>query len=454
MDFFKIENVEELIDLSKIFTCEIINKKYLLNKNNINSFDFMESFINQISEFHIKKGNYKEDNIYIEFYFQSCEKNIINTIQCDKIEKKVFFEYYYPLLSTITYLTDDFSPLLFTSINIEDYKYKNFNTHNNLFLSLCEKGKHIIFNSKHFFSILNNESEYQSVENNQLSLCINLWEIKPSNIEYYNSKINEKSSDTILSFNENIYNISNISNIEIKKNVLNDTFFENLLYKKNKEFFTDFIIPMGIDSTKYKLFSIKNKEENIIYKKNDLDFIMNDIENINNNIENDLLYNRFLQRFSFPSNYGNELCAWIIKESEIYAKENNGWVSNNNTFFLPINNLKNIFKFVSSTFKNILDKICLHYCLPKNIKINITKLSIEKYDSNYSIYENNNEEDNLKFYLLLNSNFEGGNIFFNDGLNYNFLQGDILVHCTKVKHFISKVSEGEMYLIVGHLNIF
>lgn len=437
MDFFQIDNI--FFSSSELLF--INNKKYLLNSSRSDDYDILEQVVNTIANFHLSNLKQKKEDVYIEFYVKSENKDkFANLLQYDEIEKKNNKKYVYPFFSSLTYLNDNFSEILFTDVNNHDYKYKIFNNQTKILLSLPIKGKHIVFDGEKYISFFPNSS---SLEEKNFVLFVNIWDIKPSS-SYY-----EKKGDTSIILNNEVLKVNQPMNEFTNINISNEDFFEMIFYNQN------------YDDMKKILFSKKNEtnnEKNIfIYnlKKitSEKEIIFNEIKDIKNKV-NEIQNNRFSKEFSFKSDFGEQVNRWIISESEKFANKSNGWFSKNDILFLPLKNITTVFSFFSFIFKNIIDKIITHYRLDKKCKLNITEIQVQKYVNIYSLTnEVNKNTDFIKFYILLNNEFKGGNIICNDGSNYQLKNDEVFVHCNQMNYNLDCITEGEIYLIIGYINI-
>ena len=207
---------------------------------------------------------------------------------------------------------------------------------------------------------------------------------------------------------------------------------------------------MNQETEKTKLEKeLKNKYGNII---DDINSIMDETEVIR--------YNRFLQRFSYPKIFTNDICRWIINECENYANRNGGWTTKRHVKYpttdLPIENVKPVFPFIIETFKTIADKIKKSYNLNDDIKINFVDVFIVKYkDNEQSFLELHKDGSFLSFNILLSNqcDFEGGGTYFDDGLTMTPEQGDLTIHSSKIKHAGLPITKGTRYLLVGFVNL-
>ena len=447
MDFYQINNIflleEELLFINN-------NKKYLLNLTSSEYYDTLELQVNSIASFHLSNLKQKKEDVYVEFYIKSENENkFTNFLQYDEIEKKNNKKYIYPFFSCLTYLNDNFSQILLTDVSNDDYKYKKFSNQTKIVLSLPVKGKHIVFDGEKYISFLPSNNTCNSEKNNFV-LIVNIWDAKP-NTSYYEKKVDISSvldNEVLPLFLKLNYPMNELPNM----NITNEDFFEMIFYDKNHCDINNMLF--------LKKDEINNKDKNtFIYnlKKimSEKEIIFNEVDDIKNKM-NEIQNNRFFKEFSFKSDFGEQLNMWIISESEKFAKKNNGWSVKNSILFLPLKNITNVFSFFSFTIKNIFDNIIRHYRLDEECKLNISEITIQKYVNLYSFTDEviiNNNNDFIKIYILLNSDFKGGNILFSDGNNYQLNNNEIFVHCNQMNYKLDCITEGEMYLIVGYVNI-
>jgi hypothetical protein len=440
---------------------EMSSNTYLLNTEQ-EDFDLLEKYIYDIAMFHFKRLNieYNKDTNYIEFWCKN-KVNLYNNFHfdCDEYERKTNNNYIYPLLSNIMYLNDSIYPTILTNIDLEKYKYKEFDNEKDITIIFPKKNKHISFDGSNRHGVYalfeeNKEDEPRNI------LAINLWNKKPTNVKYYNSKeIEIKYNKQIPLININTDIDPDCKKNIIVKNILNYDFFENLLYKNIHKYsiFSDLLKKYYIDG--FYFFKIEDKRDECNLKKIEENKLINDIENIKT-IDNIVSNNRFLQRFILNNIYSQDTCNWIINESEKYAGENEGWTTNRHdnypTTDIPIDKIKSILKYILTTLPNIMNKIYKYYCIPESIETNILDLFIVKYEEGYqNKLDMHTDGSFLTFNIMLSSSkdYEGGGTQFNDGIKVFLDQGDLLVHSGYVKHCGLEVTKGKRYILVAFTNI-
>ena len=427
-------------------------------------YSIFERFIYDTAMYHFKRLNIEvTEKNYVEFW---C-KNTFDThklhVDCDENEKKTNMNYIYPLLSCVTYFNNNLCPTILTNVDLESYQYKEFESQTELFLSFPKCNKQITFNGKfyHGSGLLSENNE----NDNRYIIAINLWNIKPSNIDYYINDEEETTPEFVV-----IEEDQHIENIVVGEEVINPALFENILYNNDKMalyVFNKFTnINASSDTSTYN-FALENKsqpsnkkEETLNLKKKDkFENIMSDINEIMNK-KIDLKYNRFLQRFNYTNIYTPDVCRYIINESEKYAAKNGGWTkkrhNNYPTTDLPVDIIPTIFGLVLETLTSIVDKIKKSYRLTENIFIDVSDLFVVKYkDDEQNHLEMHEDGSFISFNILLSNtkDFEGGGTYFDDGLSSYLEQGDMLVHSSRMKHAGLPVTKGTRYILVGFLNL-
>ena len=121
---------------------------------------------------------------------------------------------------------------------METYKYKEFETQTELFLSMPKCNKQITFDGKYFHgsSLLTDNDK----EDSRYIIAINLWDKRPTNVDYYNPDINTIPNflieDQILDIKiENSNEIDSIKTINVCKKTINYNLYEEILYTCNEK---------------------------------------------------------------------------------------------------------------------------------------------------------------------------------------------------------------------------
>jgi hypothetical protein len=466
---FNIDNQEIIDNFLNVKRCLLL----LDLSKSINEYSIVEQIVYNIASFHFNRLNISlNDSVFVEFWFKSVSDTDKFHLDCDEVVRHTQNKYIHPLLSCVTYLNDHNCPTILTNIDLEIYKYKDFEEQTSLFLSFPRLGKHITFEPDKFHGTSNlyNNNNYKKP---RYMLAINLWNKKPENIPYYDGKIYDSQNnitelkDNIIEYKKIITNIANIDDpfqtICVSDKIINFNLFEKLLYKKEKDLFFKFeeLISENNDNHTFKII-VNNDAEKIKLQQDLKNKYGNIIDDINAILDEKtaIKYNRFLQRFQFQQIYTNDICRWIINECENYAIQNGGWTKNRHNNYpttdLPIDKVKTIFYFIIESLKTISLKIKQSYNLNDEIKINFVDVFVVKYKFNEQSYlEIHKDGSFLSFNILLSNpnDFEGGGTYFDDGLIMTPEQGDLILHSSKMNHSGLPITKGTRYLLVGFVNL-
>ncbi len=432
-------------------------------------YTLLEKYVYDIAMFHFARLKIHDiENHAIEFWCKSKFQTHALHVDCDESLKRKGV-YVYPLLSCVTYLNDVSScPTIITNVDMDCYKYKEFESQTELILSLPLRNKQITFDG-HFFhgstTLFNNQDMQE-----RYIIAINFWKTKPNEVNFYNVN-NETNCNNkvILKREAPLITLREDNNAICSVNVCNDTInyslFNDILYNKKRDScyrFNQYIkskCSNGYHTFKFILDHSIKEDKKHAELKNKYGVIMDDILEISNN-KIKLKYNRFLQRFSFPKIYSPDMCRYIINECEQYAKHNGGWTTTRHhkypTTDLPVDKIPSIFGIILETLKTITSKISISYGLHDDMVLDIKDLFVVKYSHDaQNQLEMHTDGSFISFNILLNesSEFEGGGTYFDDGLTSRLEQGDILIHSSRIKHSGLPITAGCRYLLVGFVNI-
>lgn len=456
---FNIDYESQILDkinetcVSETFLLDLLKEKY----------NEIEKFVYDTVSFHCNENKIDFSTVYVEYW---CKNKIdLNGfhVDCDEFLRKQKNVYVHPLLSCVSYFDDNnFFPTTLTNIDTEKYLYKEFENEKKMVLSFPKKNKQITFNGKYMHGVTK-LSDNEDISQSRKIIAINIWNIKPENIEYRNTDIdNQQNTKTYKT--QIIRKNNEIQNVYISNKIINYDFFEKIIYKKENDivFLYDLIKDFLINNDTINIM-IGNDNAKILEKiKLEITDIDKDFQEIQNFTDDKdfLRPNRFFQRFIYPKLFTSEICEWIIIESEKYAETNGGWKTkrhkNYPTTDIPAQNIQSIFNFLLISINKICGFIKKSYCLEPTFMIDIIDLFIVKYnDYSQNFLDFHLDRSFMSFNILLSdpNTFKGGGTFFNDGLVYNTSQGDVLIHSGKIKHAGLPVIEGNRYLIVGFLNI-
>ena len=451
--------------LSHINNNEDLHKTHLLDMSKCN-YTLMEKIAYDIATFHLQRLNVKNPKKYhVEFYCKTKMNDINKQYNCDN---ELFVNhdkqtrknrcYYYPILSSITYLNEDSNnATIISNIDIKDYMYKSFENHKNITLSIPVTNKHITFDGHYYHG---NVALNENANNiNKYELHVNIWDKPLNNVDFY-----IPNADCIEPANAPIsFEIDNsMCNIKVSEDIINFNFFNTLLYDKTPDVCYRFneLINNSINQTTV-LFEVDTNlklQMKLDKLKNIHVDSINDIMQIKNAMV-DIKYNRFLQRFTFNNVYSHDLSSYIINECEMQATQNNGWEKLNSTIkTISVMNIPSLFGIVKTTIDNtIMNKITNSYNLHNfdtsaDVLLDVVDVVVVKYDDQNSLKMHKNSGF-FTFYILLNNDFTGGGIYFDDGLNVYLKQGDMLIHNSHIKHSILPITKGICYMLVGFVDL-
>jgi len=450
------------------------NHRYLLNLDK-EEYDILEKYVYDSAVFHLSQQRLElktedvvadlSNNIheyFVEFWIKT--QPLLNNlhIDCDEHEIEINNKYIFPTKSIITYLNDHLYPTLFTNVDIEKYKYKDFVKENNIVLVFPKKNTQVSFyGSKYHGEIKLNEISEADYENERLILAINIWKHKPTNVDFYESCLDVSSKK----YNKTSILI-NISNIREKYTIdaskqFNESIFNQLLYKNDISIcslFKDEILE-GLTKNMYYIEIVDNSIYNYEYNQPELQvkLLIKDLENISS--ENVNRNNRFLQRFVYEKFFSNDVCKWILHEVNEFGNKNEWKLcrhQNYSTVDIHLQILENAFKYCLFSFSNLFKKIYKSYCIPENYIADVKDMFIVKYEV-YGQKSLTTHQDgtHLSCNIMLSdtTDYEGGGTYFYDGLTYYLNAGDVLVHSGFVKHGSHDITKGERFVLVVFFDI-
>lgn len=453
-------------------------KSYLLNSQ-LEKYSLLEKYIFDIAMFHFQRLQLHFDpSIYfIEFSFKKNNNNSVDII-CDEVEKNNNNKFIYPFCSTITYLNDCMYPTFISNIDLEQYKYKQFSIENTIAFSFPKKLKHICFDGSKYHGISNIYDSYDNED--YMILSINLWEKKPTNVVFFDNTLLKEIPTIFYNKEEILFEFEESKNSQsliLDTKIVNLNFFENIFYKKTNNVFFPFNgILSNIENYKpIETDIVKNSNNYIIssfilpikqnktYKSllNKYGEIIEDVSyiHINSNLLNS---NRFYKNYIVKNILNEDICKWIISESEKFALNNGGWIKKYYNSYpkteLQVNKLENINSFIKILLQNnIFKKIRNVFHISEEIKFNLIDLFIVKYSedeqTDLDLYK---EGSFISFIVMLNerNEYEGGGFFFEDDEKTEYLdRGDIIIYSSKLRHSGEEIIKGKRYIMVGFIDL-
>jgi hypothetical protein len=449
---WKIQSSEEHNNKLQNYIQKLGGSKTMLLDLNKTKYNFLEKFIYETAMFHFKKLNIIDsENKYVEFWCKTKFNNHNFHVDCDEYERRTNNKYLYPLQSCVSYFTDSKCPTIITNIDMDGCLYKEFEDQNEIFLSFPKLNNQITFDGK-FFHGCTSLSEDDETQDRYI-IAINLWNIKPSNIEYYLGDDEFIDTQVIASINEE----TNTENIIIPTLFFNRELFEKILYTYDKTVMYSFKKFINPNVYSYKFIKDSGTDKKTSLKSIESSALINDIHEImNSNIK----YNRFIQRFQYNKIYTPDMCRYIINQCEKYAAANNGWTTtrhiNYPTTDLPVDIIPSIFYLILETLTEIITKIKKSYSLGEEVLFDVNDLFVVKYKHDEQKYlEIHTDVSMFSFNILLSDqkDFEGGGTYFEDGITTFLEQGDMLIHSGRTKHSGKSITKGVRYVLVGFLDI-
>jgi uncharacterized protein YueI len=416
------------IDLS------FVGKKYKLSKRN--NITIWEKYIYDIVLFHLREKNISCDcNKYtIEFSFQTDISKF--SIELDKTTKK------YPLISIISFLNNDSEAILFTDIDLDQYKYKEIEDNKKLFISFAKMNNHICFDGSKYYGSLREENEQTS-----LYLKINVWDKLFIIDEFVSNDLSDNfNSDDMLYIPIKNENMTTEKTYENK--LLESLFYEkkrkmvlNKTVKNNKE--KDYIIIENKNTKYIDIITVKERYGEIA--EDIFPFLNENIELLETNI----FYNNKIILNALPK----EVCYWLINESEL----SNKWIESpyhNYDEYLNVENLPAISSFLLFISHFWLDNIRDMYKI-KNLDFIIKELFIAKNKKNMNKPKKNTNDEFLVLTIQLNDtkDFINGEIEFDEQTKYIIQQGDMLIHAGKRPRTEGYIEDGEKIMLILYIDI-
>jgi phage anti-repressor protein len=439
------ENIKNIL----LNSFEIKNHLTYLLDTNKTEYSVIEKFVHEIAMFHFNRLNIPFDkNKYIEFWIKNESSTQSNRyhFDCDEYDKCMNKpdKLITPLLSCIVYMDNSTVPTLITNVDQESYNTMNVKENATLILSFPKYLKHITFDGgNNCHGILN----FFEKEEQRYVLAINLWDVRPSFVPYFDyiTFINmifvtkkKRMEDMIINIDKNTklidicLDMKNRKTINLENmDIINPEFFKNIFFNKKKN-----------NNEILKLYEII--KDNLI----NFDTFYFDLPN-NTLVDSpqqttkeitafDMSLSKFKQRIIIPNIYSSIICDWIVKEYEKHNTEE---------YSIKIDNLKSIFLFSVESFSIILENITKYYCLNENkINYNIIDAIIVR-NTPKKINIGIEKDYNMKVSILLNDDFEGGGICFEDEITSFLEKGSMIIHNSKVKNTITEITKGSQYML-------
>lgn len=421
--------------LDECIKSDTTKNAYYLDKSK-NSYSFIEKFIYENATHDLffinnkESTDYKIEDIHIEYWFKSTSTYTNNNMHIDSnvISKKKQGMTHRPVLSSVIYLNDNSNPTSITNFDVNDFKYKTFKNFN-LFLSFPKRFKKLILEGGQFFHAEATIFDVEKFGNSRNAIIINYW----SNSQNPPSDLIEHGDDNNI-YDKNINLLDFVINdkclkVEIFDDILNNSFYQNILYKKSKK------------DVEFNFKSIEKVFNDIELEKNSNILLIS-----NNNVDDvvDVVKQSKLKAFDFfdmstimkQSNYDVKKtmrsfidvsgCEFI--KNEIIKNDKNA-----QEICCDISSLNTIENYLieQNLFQKLVEKTIMYYNIEKTININIEKITINttNFIKNIKNIDNSilcvclidTNKDNKHITFEKNNLFEieiGDLIFFNSEVNF------------------------------------
>ena len=494
INYTNISLVEQKRFYNYMYLLNDINQfkiEYLLNTTNVDTHSVIERFIYDIACTQLSSKlnqQFNHGDNYITFCFLKPENGCCETINFHCVENSI--------MTSIINLSDNLTtPSLFVKLTNDDYETNNIQHIRECELSISKPGNILTFDPNTYmydnvnmFNInTNTDFELNINDPPNYSLVIQILNKPPINTPLFNYDINSAMISQIFNKSkyelhtnnsENIERISYIiepkteevsTNILLQKEnwltILNQTF--ELKDKKALNGLSRILEPYVENHLLFKL-KVDDKNDNVQTDKVDDENGNADDENGNADDKNgnaddtndnvDDKPDKFLQRFTHRSILTPIMCEWIIHEAEQYAFKN-GWTTDRHdkypTTDIPVERIHSVFTFMLLFIKTIDELVCKSYNVEIE-KINIKDMFIAKYDANHQNSLNMHTDGmgtNLSISILLNDEFEGGSLIYEDDIISYGEKGDVVMHTYYHMHGVTPVTKGLRYALVMFLKM-
>ena len=439
--------------------------EYLLNTTHIETHSIIERFIYDIActQMHTKLNkqfNHNDNYITFSFVKNSCSP----TIHFQHVENGI--------MTSIVNLSDNpTTPFLFVKLTIDDYEEKKTQKIRECQLSIPKQGNIVTFDPNIYiyeniimFSNNNNiEDKVNCDERQNYSLVIQILNKKPRNTPVFNYDINSAIVSQLFDVSKYELPTNNCENIErlsFRIESKTEEVTMNILLQEAKYDFLNIlynVFEFNIKSAFNILSPLLEEhiEKHLLFK---LKLDEDKLPEQNNIVDNSVIHDKFYQRFTHREVFTPTICDWIINEAEQYAFKN-GWITDRHleypTTDIELFNIQPVFSFMMIFMQTIEQIICKSYCVEIET-IDIRELFIAKYtekQQNMLDMHTDGQESNMSISILLNDEFEGGDLIYVDHIKSYAEKGDMVIHTNHHVHGVTPVTKGTRYSLILFLKI-
>lgn len=339
-------------------------KHYLLDKNSNNI------FMTKLLEKQEKEKDTEET--FIEFWQPDTS---ISSFQISYI-KKEGISYERPKSTFALFLSDEAPSIITLDLDFDQYKYKTITSENKGIIIPPKKGKFVSINPTHFYGFHNLNTNLTQDSN---ILMINIWTTKPPHLEYYTDKFMDEIT-TKLDIIEELDTPQEV--VYVENSIFNETFYEQLLYKKNNQIITDLYeqikenYPLiNKDTSNLIIYSQKKPFKNPKYFQETREKYGNIINDIYEIEVNNIVPKNLLQKMNIPFFFSLPITNWY--NLEINKNQKLWQPLENNTSIFSLEALPYLVTFIYIHTDQIISKIKETYQLG-GLNISINKYFIEK----------------------------------------------------------------------------
>lgn len=417
------------------------NQSYFLDIDKSTTITVIEEYIMDLALYHLTRLNIEDiNNYYIEYKlndmksshnFHTNEKNIT------------------PLLSCIVFLNDNnLTPFIFTSIDDETYKFKNFENVNEMNICYPSHIKHISHDCKYYHGYINTQNK-DVINNVHHFLDIHLWAKdvmnKPDNTMISTIVLDDSTYNYQPCLFKDVTDETQL--IKVDNSVTHFEYLNDILY--NNHFYHFFKLHLLLYNQSTQVFKCTFNETEDTHRTKLLSDDIYKCKDLSKNRNFKYKYNRFLQRFTFQNvlNYSNSiLISNYIQDSivdlSIFPEDG-----------LIIDTSNSIFQVCLINLIPILDNIKLAYSL-QHSNININKIYIVN-SSHKFCHATEVNRSLLTVSIHINDDISvQGEYYFQDGLSSKVYKGDAIVFSNiYTKHHILPTKIGNIFILCCDLDI-
>lgn len=334
----------------------------------------------------------------------------------------------YAVLSMVCCIQKSESPLVFTEIDLECYKYKDFPSSNKVWVYFPDAGEHVVFDgSKHY-------GVYGTTGTKYLRIVVYPGEQIRPELESANLSISQVELPS--------------PEQEDEVHIYDQTTMEHLVYG------TTPVVQLSQYTNTTRVHFIQ--KEGFDYKKmvSQHGDIINDILNIIDEHSQLTDSNRFYRNKILQNILPREVCYWILNEC-FKPLEWKICTHANYEYYVNLESFPHILNYVLFMSHFWFEEIRKQYIIPGSLNLNIKEIFVAKYTTNKVIHTRQGDGGLFCMNIQLNlpSDFKEGTVFFEEGNSVDLQQGDCLLYNGKRCRTPGYVTDGEKYVLVVMVDI-